>query len=881
MRFPWWRSREEELREELETHLRMAREDYLSRGLSPQEALAAARREFGNLGRVAETTRAMWSWSRPADAAKELLRAARVLRRQPAFASTAILILGLSIGMTTAVLAVFDAMVRRPLPVREQGRVVVLWAENGALAQGQREMPLRYAQFQRFAGSTRTLSPVGAAVNYGSIPQPIVVGDRTIPLNCGLVGGSFFQVLGASPLLGRLLVPEDDVVGAEPVLVLSYLAWKREFGGRPDVIGRRLRNAADGANYTIVGVAPAGLGYPAGADYWIPLVPATTPPSGQTSANVYVIGRLAAAASPEAAQAELAAFLKQEAASGIDRLGAEASAVAVHSLADVVVGEVRPAMSIIVAGGALLLLIACANIGNLLIVRGVARARELAVCRALGATHGQVVRQLVLENAILGGLAGALGLVLARVVIHWLLLLAPPGLPRLDVLGSEGYPLLISIGVTLLAVLLFGLAPALDSARASLTTPLSGAGRGRTEGHAHRRAKRALVAGQVALAIVILAAAGILTRSLARLQSLDMGFQAEGLTVLEVVFPWQEYRSREKLILLHEEIVRRLTEVPGVVAASPVLLSPFNGVSGWDVHFAAEGQESPGPDPAQPFINVEIGGPAYFRTMDVPVRRGRGFTPADREGAPHVIVISTSVAERFWPGEDPLGKRLQMLGGPGVAALPGWWTVGGLVGETRYRDLRHQVPTVYFPYQQYIALGRVAIRTAGDDAGLYGSVKRAVEASGPGLALLKFQPMARLLDEPLAQPRMNAILLTVFAGAALVLATLGVYGTLTFLVRQRTRELGIRIALGATAADLRGLVLKEALTVVSVGTVAGLAAALLGQRALARMVFEVSPADPLTLAAVCGLLIVVAAVAAYLPARRAMRLDPVETLRAE
>jgi len=816
-----------------------------------------------------------WSWL---DAVRrEVIHAVRALKRSPAFSATVILILALAIGMTTAIIGVFDAVVRRRLPVRDQDRIVILWAENNALAEGQRELPLRYSQFRRFRDATHTLSEAAAAINYGSISQPIMIGDRPRSLNCGLVTGNYFHVLGARPILGRLLRPDDDVVGAPPVLVLSYPTWKRQFGGQSAVVGRQVRNTSNGRSYMVVGVAPLGLGYPAGVDYWVPLVPA----AGESRANVYIVGRLAPGTAQGVAGEELGRFIRAEAASGVDMLGSDAKAVAVHSLPDVIVASVRPAIEALTAGAALLLLIACASIGNLLIVRGAGRRGEVAIRRALGASYAHVVRQLLLESAVLAGLGGALGLLVAQAFLRTFLALAPPGLPQVDVLRDAGMPLLVAVGVTASAALLFGIGPALDSARVDLAIPLRGGPGGGTETRRRRRTKQALVVGQVAVALVNLAAAGVLVRSLSRLVALDMGFQTDRLSLLELTIPWQEYRDRTKLIRLHEDVVARIEALPGIVAATPVLLNPFNGVGGWDVNFAAEGQAPVTPDAAHPFTNVEVAGPDYFRTFGLPIRRGRGFEASDRQGSVQVVVVSEAVARQFWPGQDPLGERLQMLGGPGVGALPGWWTVVGVVGETRYRDLLHQVPTVYFPYQQYIAFGHLAIRTGRALPSVYSALRHAVQESGSGIDLLNARSMDQLLDEPLAQPRLSAVLLSLFGIVALLLAAIGLYGTLAFSVRQRTNEFGIRLALGAPASALRARVMKEALAIAGSGTMLGLVAAFVSLRVLKSLVYGISPIDPITLAAVCGILAAVAVIAAYLPARRATCIDPMLALRSD
>ena len=795
----------------------------------------------------------------------------RTLRTGPGFALTAILTLALGIGLATAVFTVADALLLRRLPVRDQDRLVVLW---GQAPDRSFDYPFGLDEAREFARRTRSLAQVAFFGYEGAWPRPIRDGERISRLRGALVSGEFFDVLGAQPVLGRALHAADDVVGAAPVVVLSHGIWQRQFGGDARVLGRQIVTYGTGVAYTIVGVMRQGLDYPRGADMWAALVPARTRPgTDSTVADVEVIGRLRPGATAAHARAELTAFYGRPEGSPWNR---DMRGV-VHTLPRLVLGETQPALIAFAAAAGLLLLITCINVANLLLVRGLARVREIAVRSALGAGRGQVIAQLLTENALLAVAGGVLGIAVAAGAVQVFVAVAPPGLPRLDEIQLNATALAGAVGITGLAMLIFGLAPAVITSRVEIERVL----RSGTRQSASRRSRlgtEGLVVGQIALALLVLSAAGLVARSLTKLERADLSFQPSHLLIGDLALRYDQFDSPAKQQALLERLLPQVRAIPGVQAVSPVVAAPFSGPGGWDGKFAAEGQ-SPERAAANPMLNMEVVTPDYFATLGIPVRRGRVFTDADREGAQPVVVISESVARLYWGTDDPIGKRLRI-----GEHLERTVTVVGVVPDTRYRELREARPSVYFPLRQpFFPFEPVtlAIRTAGPPAELVPTIRRVIAEMEPGVALASAAPFGTYLEEPLAQPRLNALLLAVFAGSAVALAAVGLFGAMATMVRQRTRELGVRMALGATARDLRRMVMGRGLAIAAAGSALGLVGALLANRLLSALLYEVAPTDLVTLAAVTGFLVGVAALASLVPAQSSTRIDAVIALRAE
>ena len=541
-------------------------------------------------------------------------------------------------------------------------------------------------------------------------------------------------------------------------------------------------------------------------------------------------------------------------------------------------GNVRPALIALASAVGLLLLIACVNVGSLLIVRGAGREREFAVRRAIGASAVDLVAQLVLENTLLGLVGGLFGLVVAEVALRVLLFAAPAQLPRTDVIRLGGAPLGIAIATTTLALLVFGLLPAFNASRTDPSASLrsdtrSGVGIGQ------RRVRRWLVSSQIALAVVMVAGALLLGRSLARLQSMDLGYVPERLSLLRFDGPEKTFGSADHTIQVVSDMIARVEAVPGVVAATVVESPPFKGQSGF-IMKVSRAELSQQELEASPYIPFEIATSDYFRTFGIPIVRGRPFLPSDTKTSASVVIVSEALAKRLWPGEDAVGKHMRNPYDTSRTSI----TVVGVAHDTHFRELRRTAPVIYTSQsqQEFSAWwGYLAVRTSGHIAPILQAIGRSVSDAYPGMAIVRVQTMDQLLDGPLAQPRMSAFLLSAFGIVALGLAAIGLYGVMSSAVRQRTREIGIRIALGATENRVRRSVLGEAMTIVGAGIVVGIAGALIATQLLRTQLFGVSPADPLSFGAACVALAVVGLSAAYFPARYATRIDPARALRAE
>ena len=711
---------------------------------------------------------------------------------------------------------------------------------------------------------------VGGVAHWGAPGAPILDGDRALVINRTTVTGNFFDVLGARPLLGRFLKPNDEAPGAAPVLVISYGTWQKDFGGDPNIIGRRLREPYANQRYEIVGVAPPGLDYPAGVGLWMP----NWQPSDQLS--VIAIARLRAGATVRTAQSEFHGIMSRS------YPNRNYEGVHAQTFTQAVVGDVRPVLLLLASAVGLLLLIACVNVGNLLLLRAATRGRELSIRRALGASLGDIVRQLVVESTLLGAAGGALGLAAAMALIRLLVAVAPPKLPRLDDVAVAGTPLTIALGVTVAAVFLFGIVPALLASRGDLASPLRFDTRAGRTTRGGRQLRRALVVVQVALALVMLAGAGLLVRSLARLQGIKLGYNPEHLAWVNIAYSpdqWKDAKGnfdQKRLNTLGTQLFDAWHAIPGVTAVTPTLVPPFLGAGIFVGRMDREGQSAE-EIKSNPMVPLEVGGTEYFRAFGIALLRGRGFTEADREDGPPVAVVSEATARRYWPNEDPIGKRIRYWSADTTA----WRAIVGVASDIHWRSLREVTPTIYLPWQQAYWQGAVAIRTTGDLGSVLPALQRATREVNPVLSVWGATPVDELLATPMAQPRMGALLLAAFAFVSMLLAAIGLYGVMSALVGASTRELGVRAALGASPGRLRRAVITQALGMAGAGAVAGLVVSLGASRLLSTLLFQVSPTDPASIGGALVVLLFVAVVAAYIPARRATQIDPVEALRSD
>ncbi len=811
----------------------------------------------------------------------DLRSALRAMRRAPAFFAGAVLILAFGIGLSTAAFEIFYTVLLRPLPVREQERLVTLAGDlpGSRLAL----FPMKRRLVQRFERETRTLTEV-AGIAYDG-PWEWKVRDpadehQTIALHSSVVTGNFFQVLGARAEVGRLLVPQDDARGAKKVVVISHELWQREYGGDAGAIGRRVLDQSSGDAYEIVGVVPAGLGFERGADTWRTL-DAQFPILADSDldsrfAEERLVGRLAPGATPTAAAAELAAFLRRE-WSGQNPAMASRLTATVQPLADEVVGDVRPALRIASAAVALLLLIACVNVANLLLIRGARRRSELAVRAAIGASRGRLIRQLVIEGAVLVVLGAIVGVSIAGTALAAIAAAMSAYMPRVADARVEGVTVAAAAIIALVAVTVSTVGPALTVSSGELFSLVRSGAASVTGSRRARHARQGLVVVQVALALVVVAAAGLLVESLQQLQRLQLGFAIDQLGVVEVSPKNDAHQSAAMINATMDRLRARLANLPGVASVATAIQTPFS-TAGIDGFLTAEGEPESerGTDPV---VTLEFISPDFFRTMGIRILRGRQFDASDREGSAPVVIVSHSVAEHYWPNQNPIGKRLRCVGSADFCS------VVGVSEDIRYRDLVKTHPTSFQPSRQapdaVFAPRVLLIRTQGDPAALMGSIRAAVIGTDPTMAIGRATPVRELLAAPLAHPRLNMALMSVFAMAALALASVGIFGVLTFHIAQRTRELGIRQALGAAPSHLRRMVVREGMALQGIGLAVGMAASMVAMRAVRAVLFAVSPTDPWAMFAAVVVLLAFGAAAMVVPALRAGRVDPSVVLRAE
>ena len=796
----------------------------------------------------------------------------RGLWRAKGFTVAAVSTLALGIAGTTVMFTLIQGVLLRPLPVREQERLIVAW--KIVPTSGSANYPFGDREIEAVAEASQLLESA-AGVTRNGVGRSVVIDDGVSSYaNVGLVTGGFFDVLGVQPIVGRAFTRDDDKEGTENVIVISNGYWLRRYGSSPDVIGRDL--VIEERPFRIVGVMPPDLDYPTGVEIWMTTksVPTDGPFGDAARREVNLIGRMRSGITVEQATGEIIALNQ--------RLQAQAHAEAlrglvpvVRSFVDVMVGDVRLTLVALFAAVGLVLLIASANVANLLLMRGEGRRGELAVRAALGAGGGRIVSQVLAESIVLASAAGVCGFAIAWWSVPAIVRLVPDGLPRVEAIRVDGLVVLCSIAVVFVTGLASGLIPALSTLRLDLVSSLRSGGHGIT-GTSANRGRRALVVVQVALAVTVLTAASLLIRSVLKLQAIDLGMAAERLVLLELYLPPEKFRERHRHAQFLDDAIDQLEAVPVISRATPVNIPPFLD-RGWDVPRISAAGQSEVEAARNPSLNLESIHPGYFETLDIPILRGRAFTQADRAGSPLVAVVSENVAQQLWPGQDPIGKRLKF--GP-VASSHEWRTVVGIAAQSRYRTLTVARPTLYLPAAQFqMTATLLVLRTTASLELLTSIAVDRMRTIDPDVRLMRTAPFTELLDRPLARPRFNAFLLGIFALAALVLSTVGLYAVMAAYVRQRDREIALRLALGATATGVRRFVLAETVRLASLGALIGVGAAAAASRLLRGMLFEVDPLDPWATIGAALLLIAASALASYLPMRRATSVDPVAMLR--
>jgi putative ABC transport system permease protein len=792
--------------------------------------------------------------------------ALRSLRHNPGFAVTAVLTLGLGIGANVAIFSVVNGVLLRPLPFPASDRLVMVWGHHPQIGRESASLP----DFVDWRAGGSALQHLAAYAN----TRFTVTGSGEAEMVRGaFVTADFFQTLGVTPLRGRSFTSGEDARGTERVVMLGEAFWRRRFGGDPGLIGRQVELNATA--YTVVGIAPSTARLEGAVDAWTPLRPDST--MSRRSDFLHVVGRLAPGASLARAGEELASVAR-----GLAERYPETNkgwSIEIAPLQEAVVGAVRPALVLFMAAVGLVLLIACANMANLLLARAAARTQEVGIRTALGASRGRLVRQLLTESILLGLAGGAVGLLLAAWGVQGLRHLQPGTLPRLEEINLDGRAFAFAVALSTLTGLLFGVLPAMRLTGRALSPGLHGSSRSVAGGPGLRNLRGALVLTEVALAFILLAGAGLLVRSFDHLLRVEPGFRTDGLLTARLLLPGAKYADEAKQTAFYEQLGERLAAVPGVRWAALVSDAPL-GDSPPYVAFSIQGRPAV-PDGVVQDLELFSASPAYFSTLGVPLLQGRSFDDRDRPKTPGVAIINQVIARRYFAGRSPLGERLTFDDPTDSTAR--WYTVVGVVGDIHHAGLSEPpYPQMYLPLAQAPRRWMVVVlRTGTDPLGLAPAARRALASVDPDLALSELRTMDQRISEITARPRVSAFLLGSFAVAALLLAAIGIYGVISYGVIQRTRELGIRMALGAGSHNVLGLVLRQGMMPVAAGIAAGMAGAWAASRLLRSLLFEVGATDPATFAAVTLFLTGFAAGACYLPARRAARMDPVVALRSE
>ena len=800
----------------------------------------------------------------------------------PGFTLAAVLSLAIGIGANAALFSVTSALLLRPLPYKNADRLVILWQRSPGLNIA--EDWFSTAQYFDIKNGHGGFEQVAIAIggNYA-------LTGRGDPERIGVirVSSNLLPMLGAQPAVGRLFTPEEDSPGPACAAVLGHGTWARRYGLDPRIVGTSI--TLNGEPCRIVGVLQARfslprevlptLGVAEDGDVYLSL-PLPAAAAGRRDREDYnVIGTLKPGVAVAAAQAEMdliTARLRQEHPQEYPPNGGLTFSIV--PLLEQVVGNVRATLAVLLASVGIVLLVACTNVANLLLSRALAREREMAVRTAMGASRLRIVRQLLTESVGLALLGGAAGIALASASVRAIQWLQPPGIPRLRDIAVDGHMLLFTLILCVASGLLFGLAPAMGVGRLNLYGTLKDAGRGSAGTTRGNRLRRVLVAAELALSVVVLVAAGLLVRSFDRLQRVAPGFDPHGVLTLELTMTGPKYADANAVRRTYQELWRRLDALPGVAASGGVTSLPLSGYFAWGP-ITVEGRA---PLPGEQFINADqrVASRRYFEAMNIPLLRGRFFTDQDQPDHPRVVIVDEYMAAELWPNADPIGKRIRL----GDARSTGpWQTVVGVVGRVKQYGLDAGGRIAfYLPHTQSGSRAMyVVVRGAADPSGLAAAVSKEIHAIDPDLPLYRVRPMTAWVDQSLARQRFAMLLLSLFAGVALVLATIGVYGVTAYLVSQTTREIGIRIALGATEQAVVRMILRQGLAVCVVGMGLGLAGALAATRFMERLLFGVRGADPATFAAVFTGLATVALAACYVPARRAARVDATISLRAE
>ena len=889
-------SRHQDVEAELAAHVELQVRRYVEAGMDPAEArrralarlgdLDAARRQCRRISDHMEQDIVRSAWW--ADVTTDLVHTLRRLRRTPLFTVTALATMALGIGANVAIFSVVSAVLLKSVPYPNADRLVLIWNAYGP-------GPLAHAsvsgpEFSDFRDESHAFESLAAFADQPStLEGECAAGDCEPERITGyVVSPNIMDVLGATPALGRPFAPADGVMGAPKVIILSDALWRRRFGADPAIIGRMI--TVNAIPRSVIGVAPAAARFPDAAvaympnpaDLWIPKSWEQEPPADRGNQVLAVLGRTRSGVSIAQAQSDLDVIADHFRRAWPSRYASAGSRwhIEVMPLRDQIVGDVKRPLLILQAAVGLVLLIACANVANLLLARGTARRRELAVRSALGASRARLARPLLLEASVVAVAGAALGVGVALAGIRGLVSLDPGNIPNLAAAGVDGGALLFCAALTLATALIVGWLPALRYSRYSKTDPqsvLSDGSRGTESAPARRRLRSLLVMGEVMMAAIVLVGAGLVVRSFAELSRVETGFDPSETTAAQLSLPQARYDETPKIAAFHSELVARLAALPGVIVASAGYPLPMSG-HGWSGTLGVEDRPEVDGQP-EPHAAYAVAMPNYFATLHIPLREGRDFTTADDARAPGVAIVDEALARFYWPGRSAIGRHIAQGGWP---SNHHWLTIVGVVGHVRMAGPKaDSEPQVYMPALQRgeTTLYYMARIAHGDPGQLTSAMRAAVRSVDPTLAVTALTTVPELADRVVARDRFNMLLLSTFGAVALTLAAVGLYGVMAFLVADRTREIGIRLALGGAPRRLLGAVIGEGVMLGGCGVAAGLVCAALLSHAMTGLLFGVRPGDPATYVGSAALLLLVAVAASFVPARRAMRVDPVTALR--
>jgi predicted permease len=818
--------------------------------------------------------------------AQDIRYALRAFAKNPGFTLAAVLSLAIGIGANTSIFSVANALLLRPLPYKDANRLVILWNRSPGLNITEDWFsPAQYLDIKNgHHGFEQVAIAIGGNYNLTGEREPERVGVTRVSSN-------LLPMLGVSAERGRLFVPGEDSPGAAATAVLTDGMWARRYGRDPEMIGKSI--TINGQPYEVVGILPQRFALPREvlplldgteqADIFLPLPLAPNAAQIRTNEDYNLVGKLKPGVSVVEAQAELdtiTARLRRDYPENYPPNGGLTFSVV--PLLEQVVGNVRPALLVLLGSVGLVLLIACANVANLQLSRAVARQREIAVRTALGASRWRIIRQLLTESVLLALGGGALGMLICLWSMQWMHVLGTKSIPRLQDVGIDSRVLLFTVLLSVCSGILFGLAPALRVSRLDLNATLKDASRGSAGtsavwGHGNN-VRRLLVVSELALSVVLLIGAGLLIRSFVRLQNVSPGFNAQNVLTFDLTMTGRKYGDKQAILNTYRQLWDGLEHVPGVSASGGVTSLPLSQAYAW-TPITVEGRT---PLPGEKFLNADerVVGGHYFEAMGIPLRRGRFFNEQDDARKPRVVLVDEYMAEQVWPGQDPIGKRIHIVE---LKSDEPWQTVVGVVGRVK-QDTLDSDPRIayYLPQTQYPTRAMtVALRSGHDPSGVLSAVKNELRKLDADLPMYYIRTMQQRVDESLARRRFSMLLLAVFAGVALALATIGIYGVMAYLVNQGTREIGIRVALGATRRNIVSLVVRQGMALALSGVAIGLAGAVMLTRLIRSLLFGVEATDPVTFVGIALLLGLVALLASYIPARRASRVDPLVALRYE